>query len=467
MTKTNMGSSNAILRGIFRAGAAVAAIAMFAAASGAQSIPRIPFEKYTLPNGLEVILHEDHTTPMIAVDTWYHVGSGDEKPGHTGFAHLFEHLMFMGSEHVPTGQFDQLLESAGANNNGSTTEDRTNYYETMPSNALPLALYLDSDRMGYLLPALDSAKVDLQRDVVNNERRQRVDNVPYGKSNETILAALYPKGHPYSWPVIGSMTDLSAATLQDVKNFFRTYYAPNNATLVIAGDFNADSAKALVKHYFGDIPRGPQIPPRPSPPPVVVPRDTFLVLQDRVQLPRIYYTWPSVKNFARDDAALSVLASVLTDGKNSRLYKRLVYDLQIAQDVNSYQNGERLAGYFQIIVTARKGVAPDRIDAVIREELARLERDGITSRELARVQNSTRSQFLSSLATDLGKAELLNQYNYFVGDPDYVQRDAARYDAVTRADVQRVARMYLGKPKVVLTVVPEGMTSMMVKGGTR
>ncbi|HWG32592.1 MAG TPA: pitrilysin family protein [Gemmatimonadaceae bacterium] len=445
---------------------ATAAVA-FATTVGAQSIPRIPFEKYTLPNGLEVILHQDHTTPMIAVDTWYHVGSGDEKPGHTGFAHLFEHLMFMGSQHVPTGQFDQLLEAAGANNNGSTTEDRTNYYETMPSNALPLALYLDSDRMGFLLPALDSAKVDLQRDVVKNERRQRVDNVPYGKSDETILAALYPKGHPYSWPVIGSMADLSAATLTDVKNFFRTYYAPNNATLVIAGDFNVDSAKALVKHYFGDIPRGPQIPSRPSPAPVVIPRDTFLVLQDRVQLPRVYYTWPSVKNFAHDDAALNVLASVLADGKNSRLYKRLVYDMQIAQDVNAYQNGEHLAGYFQIIVTPRKGIAPARIDSLVREELIKLQKDGITARELARVQNSTRSDFLRSLATDLGKAELLNQYNYFVGDPDYVQRDAARYDAVTRADVQRVARMYLGKPKVVLTVVPDGMTALMVKGGSR
>jgi zinc protease len=447
--------------------AGAAATVALAATTGAQSIPRIPFEKYILPNGLEVILHQDHTTPMIAVDTWYHVGSGDEKPGHTGFAHLFEHLMFMGSEHVPTGQFDQLLEAAGANNNGSTTEDRTNYYETMPSNALPLALYLDSDRMGFLLPALDSAKVDLQRNVVKNERRQRVDNVPYGKSDETILAALYPKGHPYSWPVIGSMADLSAATLADVKNFFRTYYAPNNATLVIAGDFNVDSAKALVKHYFGDIPRGPQIPPRPSPVPVVIPRDTFLVLQDRVQLPRVYYTWPSVKNFAHDDAALNVLASVLADGKNSRLYKRLVYDMQIAQDVSAYQNGERLAGYFQIIVTPRKGIAPARIDSLVRAELVKLQKDGITSRELARVQNSTRSDFLRSLATDLGKAELLNQYNYFVGDPDYVQRDAARYDAVTRADVQRVARMYLGKPKVVLTVVPDGMTALMVKGGGR
>jgi len=455
-----------IHRGVLHAlatGLAMASLATFATVSSAQSIPRIPFEKYTLPNGLQVILSEDHSTPIIAVDTWFHVGSGDEKPGHTGFAHLFEHLMFMGSEHVPTGQFDQLLESAGANNNGSTTEDRTNYYETMPSNVLPLALYLDSDRMGFLLPALDTAKLNLQRNVVKNERRQRVDNVPYGKSDETILAALYPKDHPYSWPVIGSMVDLSAATLEDVKSFFRTYYAPNNATLVIVGDFNADSAKALIKHYYGGIPRGPQIPPRPSPPPVVIPRDTFLVLQDRVQLPRVYYTWPTVKDYARDDAALSVLASVLTDGKNSRLYKRLVYDLQIAQDVSSYQNGERLAGYFQIVVTPRKDIPPSRIDAIVRAEIARVEKDGITARELARVQNSTRSGFLSSLATDLGKAELLNDYDYFVGDPDYVQRDAARYDAVTRADVQRVARMYLGKPRVVLTVVPEGMTSMMVK----
>ncbi len=447
-----------------------AVIAVLAACSvtlGAQSIPRIAFEKYTLPNGLEVILHQDHTTPVIAVDMWYHVGSGDEKAGHTGFAHLFEHLMFMGSEHVPTGQFDQLLEAAGGNNNGSTTEDRTNYYETTPSNALPLALYLDSDRMGFLVQALDEAKVNLQRDVVKNERRERVDNVPYGHANETILAVLYPKGHPYSWPVIGSMRDLSAATLQDVKNFFRTYYAPNNATLVIVGDFNADSARVLVQKYFADIPRGPQLPPRPTPAPVVISRDTFLISQDKVQISRVYYTWPSVKNFARDDAALNVLASVLADGKNSRLYKRLVYDLQIAQDVNAYQNGQRLTGYFQIVVTPRKDVAPARIDALVRAELANLEKDGITSRELARVQNSTRSDFLRSLGTDLGTAELLNQYNYFVGDPDYVQRDAARYDAVTRADVQRVARVYLGKPKVVLTVVPDGMTAMMVKGGAQ
>jgi len=234
----------------------MAACLTFVAASqaGAQEIPRLKFEKYTLPNGLEVILHEDHSTPIISVNTWFKVGSGDEKPGRTGFAHLFEHIMFMGSEHVAVGAFDKLLESAGATNNGSTTEDRTNYYENVPSNALALALWLDADRMGYLLPTMDLAKLDLQRDVVKNERRQGVDNVPYGRADEVILAALYPKNHPYSWSVIGSMADLSAASLDDVKDFFRTYYAPNNATLSIAGDFDPKEAKRLVAKYFSAIP---------------------------------------------------------------------------------------------------------------------------------------------------------------------------------------------------------------------
>lgn len=461
------------MRALRAALAVVAAVSLFtfatvvAVPAAAQSVPRIKVEKYTLSNGLEVILHEDHTTPIVAVNTWYHVGSGDEKVGRTGFAHLFEHLMFMGSQHVPTGQFDQMLEAAGGNNNGSTTEDRTNYYETVPSNALALALYLDSDRMGYLLPALDSAKVDIQRDVVKNERRQRVDNVPYGKAWETILSTLYPKDHPYSWPVIGSMADLSAASLSDVKNFFRTYYAPNNATLTIVGDFNPDSARALVGRYFGDIPCGPALPARPQPAAVAVARDTFTVLQDRVQLPRVYYTWPTVKTFTRDDAPLTVLASVLADGKNSRLYKKLVYDLQVAQDVNAVQNGSRLAGVFQITVTARPGQSPARIDSLVRAELANVERDGITARELARVQNSTRSSYLAQLASDYATGDLLNMYNYFVGTPDYVQQDVARYDAVTRADVQRAARTYLEKPKVVLTVVPEGETAAMVRGVSR
>jgi zinc protease len=439
------------------------------AASGAQSIPKIKYEKYTLPNGLEVILHEDHSTPIVAVNTWYHVGSGDEKPGRTGFAHLFEHIMFMGSEHVPVGVFDKELEAAGGDNNGSTTEDRTNYYEVVPSNALPLALWLDSDRMGFLLPTMDLPKVDLQRDVVKNERRQSVDNVPYGRSEEVILAALYPKGHPYSWSVIGSMADLSAASLDDVKNFFRTYYAPNNATLTIAGDFNPASVKTLVSQYFGDIPRGPAVPARPTVPAVTLPKDTFLVMEDRVQLPRAFYNWPTVKLFAPDDAALDVLASVLTSGKNSRLYKKLVYDLQIAQNVRASQQSSRLAGYFQIDVTPKEGQGLANIDGIIQQELQRLMAEPITARELARVQNSFRSSYLNRMASVQNKADILNSYNYLAGTPDYIQQDAGRYDRVTLADVQRVARTYLAKPKVVLTVVPEGKREMMLtaKGGTQ
>jgi zinc protease len=435
----------------------------------AQGTPKIKFEKYTLPNGLEVILHEDHSTPIVAVDTWYHVGSGDEQVGRTGFAHLFEHIMFMGSQHVPVGAFDQMLEAAGADNNGSTTEDRTNYYETLPSNALPLALWLDSDRMGFLLPTMDLAKVNLQRDVVKNERRQRVDNQPYGRADEVILAALYPKSHPYSWPVIGSMTDLSAASLTDVQNFFKTYYAPNNATLAIAGDFNPDSVKKMVAQYFGSIPRGPTVKRRMTVPPVVIPRDTFLVLEDRVQLPRLFYTWHSVKGFAPDDAALDILAQVVANDKNSRLYKKLVYEMQIAQNVRAYQDGSRLDGKFQIDVTPKPGQKVSDIDRIVESEIGNVIKNGVTQRELQRAQNLYKASFLNRLASVLGKAEVLNSYNYFVGNPDYVQQDAARYERVTAADVQRVAKTYLGRPKIVLTVVPEGKKDMMLtaSGGGR
>ncbi len=426
------------------------------------TVPKIRFEKYTLPNGLEIILHEDHSTPVVTVNTWYKVGSGDEKPGRTGFAHLFEHVMFMGSQNVAVGEFDKALEAAGADNNGSTTEDRTNYYENLPANALALALWLDADRMGFLLPTMDKAKLDVQREVVKNERREGVDNAPYGRADETILAALYPKGHPYSWSVIGSMADLGAAEVEDVSEFFRTYYAPNNASITIAGDFNPAEAKRLVQLYFGDIPRGPAMPARPSVAPVMLAKDTFLVLEDRVQLPRTFYTWPTVKVFDKDDAALDVLSSVLASGKNSRLYKRLVYDMQIAQSVSASQYSSKLAGRFEIDVTPKPGQSPAAIDKVVKEEVQRLISEQITERELRRAQNSYRSSFLNRIASNLGKSEVLNSYNYMAGNPDYVQQDAARYEQVTRADVQRVAQTYLGKPKVVLTVVPEGKREMML-----
>ena len=445
------------------------ASAPVAASLGAQATPRIQFEKYTLPNGLEVILHEDHSTPIVTVDTWYHVGSGDEQVGRTGFAHLFEHIMFMGSQNVPVGAFDQMLEAAGADNNGSTTEDRTNYYENLPSNALALALWLDADRMGFLLPTMDLAKLNLQRDVVKNERRQRVDNQPYGRADETILAALYPKTHPYSWPVIGSMVDLSAASLDDVKNFFRTYYAPNNATVVIAGDFDPAAVKKLVAQYFGPIPRGPTVKRRTTIPAVVIPRDKFIVLEDKVQLPRLFYTWPTVKAFAPDDAALDILALVLANDKNSRLYKKLVYDLQIAQNARAFQESGKLDGKFQVDIIPMPGQKVADIDRVVQTEIANIIQKGISTRELQRAQNSYKASFLNRLASVLGKADQLNFYNYFVGTPDYVQQDAARYERVTAADVQRVAQKYLGKPKIVLTVVPEGKRDMMLTaaGGAR
>jgi zinc protease len=296
-----------------------------------------------------------------------------------------------------------------------------------------------------------------------------VDNVPYGRADETILAALYPKTHPYSWPVIGSLADLDAATVEDVSQFFRTYYAPNNASITIAGDFNPAEAKRLVELYFGGIPRGPAMPARPNVAPVVLAKDTFLVLEDRVQLPRAFYTWPTVKLYDRDDAPLDVLASVLASGKNSRLYKRLVYDMQVAQNVSASQYSSKLAGRFEIDITPKPGQNLAAIDRIVAEELQKLVNEEISERELRRVQNSYRSSFLSRIASNLGKSETLNSYNYMAGTPDFVQQDAARYDQVTRADVQRVARAYLSKPKVVLTVVPEGQRQMMLtaNGGDR
>lgn len=428
------------------------------------TIPKIEIIKYTLKNGLQIILQRDTTTPIVSVNTWYHVGSGHEEVGRTGFAHLFEHVMFTGSSNVPTGHFDELLEAAGASNNGSTTEDRTNYYETLPSNALALALWLDSDRMGFLLPALDQSKLDIQRDVVKNERRQSYDNAPYGRAYETIQAAFYPKGHPYSWSVIGSMEDLSAATLDDVKNFFKKYYVPNNATMAIVGDIDIEATKRLVEQYFGDIPAGTPVPAQVIPPEVVLEKDQYILLEDKVQLPRIYYTWPTAAAYAPDDATLSVLGSVLSEGKNSRLYKTLVYDLQIAQDVAAYQYGSKLTGMFQIIVTPKPGESTMKIDSIIASELERLQKEGITDRELDRVKNSTRSHFLAQLQSAEERADLFNTYNYFVGTPDYIQQDLNRYETVTKEGVRDIAVKYLSKPKLVLTVVPTGQADQMVRG---
>ena len=415
----------------------------------------LPYTIDTLPNGLTLIVHEDRSVPTVAVNVWYHVGSGDERVGRTGFAHLFEHLMFMGSQNAVYPAFDRLLEAAGGNNNGSTTEDRTNYYESGPRTALPLMLWLEADRMGWLLPTMDRAKVDLQRDVVTNERRQSYENRPYGQAFINLPSAMYPPGHPYSWPVIGSMRDLTAASVEDVKNFFRMFYAPNNATLVVAGDVDPVEVRRLVRQYFAEIPRGPA-PDRPPTPTFQLPRDTTVVLEDRVQLPRLYIDWHTVKGYATDDAALNVLAYVLTGAKNGRLTQTLVYDRQVATNVFAGQDGKLRDGDFSVIATGKPGTPLDTLQAIVDRELARLIAQGPTQHELDQAQNSLEASQLRQLENVDAKADQLNYYYYFTGQPDFLAQDLARTRAVTAADVQRVARQYLQAPRVVLSVVPEG-----------
>ncbi|HVX89455.1 MAG TPA: pitrilysin family protein [Gemmatimonadales bacterium] len=424
----------------------------------------LPFSIDTLPNGLTLIIHQDRSVPTVAVNVWYHVGSGDERVGRTGFAHLFEHLMFMGSQHAEYPAFDRLLEAAGANNNGSTTEDRTNYYESGPRTALPLMLWLEADRMGWLLPTMDSAKVDLQRDVVKNERRERLENAPYGIARDHLPSALYPAGHPYSWPVIGSMRDLTAASVEDVKNFFRMYYAPNNATLVVAGDVDPAEVRRLVRQYFGDIPRGPT-PDRPPTPSFQLRRDTTVVLEDRVQLPRLYLNWHTIKAYTPDDAALNVLGYLLTGAKNARLTQALVYDRQVATNVFAGQNGALRDGDFSVITTAKPGTPLDTLQAIVDREVARLIAEGPTARELDQARNSLEASQLRQLENVDAKADQLNSYYYFTGNPDYLSQDLANLRGVTAADVQRVARQYLQAPRVTLSVVPQGRPELAATRG--
>lgn len=422
--------------------------------------PRIsvPASVDTLPNGLTLIVHEDHSVPTVATNVWFHVGSGDEKAGRTGFAHLFEHLMFMGSQHAMYPQFDRLLEAAGASNNGTTDNDRTAYYEWGPSNATPLMLWLEADRMGWLLPTMDSAKVDAQREVVKNERREGVENQPYGIAQDILAPALYPKDHPYSWPVIGSMTDLSAATLEDTKEFFRKYYAPNNAVVVVAGDVKTDSVRRAFRLMFADIPRGPAIT-RPTPAPFTV-RDTNIVAEDRVQLPRLYLAWHAVRRNAPDDAALEVTQRILAGARNARLTNALVYTDEVAGDVIASNDSKKLDGDFTILATARPGKDLDAVRTAIDQQLARLAADGPSDRELQQARNTLESQFLNRLEFVNAKANQLNEYFYYTGVPDGFQHDLDRFRAVNAEDVKRVVAQYLLAPRVTLSIVPKGKTEL-------
>ena len=426
---------------------------------------QIPHSKRTLSNGLDVIVHEDHQLPMVAVNIWYHVGSKNERPGRTGFAHLFEHLMFEGSEHHDHGYFPPL-QRAGGLINGSTSADRTNYWEVVPTGALDLALWMESDRMGYLLPALTEKKFTNQRDVVLNERRQNYENKPYGLAGMALSAAMFPPDHPYHWMTIGSADDLRAASLDLVREFFQTYYHPANASLSLAGDLETERAFELAEQYFGSLPAGPKVARVRVDAKLAA--SANLVLEDRVELPRLYLSWHSPAMFVRDDAELDIVADVLAHGKTSRLYKSLVYERRIAADVSAYQHSREMGGLFQFACTASAGVSLSELNSAILAAIAELGAHGPTDLELARGLAQTEAQFIYRLQTvggTGGKGDQLNAYNTFTGDPGYFDRDRQRYfDVTSKGAAAAVNTWLLNAPSVSLSVVPKGRRDLALPG---
>jgi zinc protease len=425
---------------------------------------RVPFTKVTLANGLDVVVHEDRRVPLVAVSVWYHVGSKNERQGLTGLAHLFEHLMFEGSEHQAGGYFGPLQE-AGALLNGSTSTDRTNYWELVPRNALRLALWMEADRMGWLLPALSADRFETQRGVVLNERRQSYENRPYGLAQFAIMEALFPADHPYSWPTIGRPADLAAATLDDVRDFFVRYYHPGNASIVIAGDAGVDDVLSTVEEFFGEIPPGPAIVKGRPASASVEPRR--LALQDRIELPRLYLSWRSPAMFADGDAELDLFGDLIGNGRSSRLYRRLIHDRRVAAELAAGQASREWAGTFQIIASAAPGHTLDDLESAIYEEVERFVEDGPSDDELERGRAQAESSFvlrLQSLGGFGGKADQLNAYNVYLDTPDSFDADLNRYREATADSVRTTAEAWLDPRKaIVLSVVPEGRPDLATK----
>ena len=425
----------------------------------------LPFTKRTLANGLDVIVHEDHHVPIVAVNIWYHVGSKNERPGRTGFAHLFEHLMFEGSEHHNTGFFPPL-QQAGALLNGSTNTDRTNYWAVVPTSAIDRALWMESDRMGYLLPAVTRERFETQRDVVLNERRQNYENRPYGMAIMALTSALFPPEHPYSWMTIGSAEDIRAMQLEDVQAFFRTYYHPSNASLVLAGDIETERGFELADLYFGEL------EPGRKPLPVIASsslgREHRLMLEDRVELPRIYIGWLSPAMFAADDAELDLVADLLANGKTSRLYRTLVYERRIALDVSAHQHSRELGSFFLLAATAAPGQSLAEIYGEIDAELDRLSGLGPTDNEMERALAQAEAQFVYRLQTVGGfggKSDQLNAYNVLCGNPGFFPADLDRYRQATHESVRSAAARFLRRDaRVVLSVIPRGQPALALPG---
>jgi zinc protease len=418
--------------------------------------PKIEFEKCRLANGLEVILSEDHRLPLVAANIWYHVGPANERPGRTGFAHLFEHMMFQGSKYVGENQI-KVLQAAGATDiNGTTGFDRTNYFETMPAEKLELALWLESDRMAFLQETLTARNLANQRDVVRNERRER-ENTPYSLVEEELYRQLFPSGHPYHASIIGSHADIESVCLRDVRDFCRQYYVPNNASLALVGDFDSDEARGVVEKYFGPIPAGASVPRLDVTTPAILSQKRVTVT-DRVELPRVYKAWLTASIYQPGDAEADVLAQILGGSPASRLYQKLVYDRQIAQDVSAGHQSLALGSVFMLHATANPGIALADLEHALDDELQALQSSGPTSQELERARNTIQTNFVFGLEQAGGMggvANHLNGYNHYLGDPGYVAQDWARYDAVCIADVQRAA-LELGNDASVVILGVQG-----------
>ncbi|HEY8468358.1 MAG TPA: pitrilysin family protein [Longimicrobiales bacterium] len=442
-----------LIRSMIAAGLALGLVAGNAAAQG---VPPIEFSEFTLPNGLRVIVHEDHSTPLVAVNVWYDVGAAHEEPGRSGFAHLFEHMLFQETENLEAGEILRLIPAAGGTFNGTTNSDRTNYFEILPANRLNLALWTHRERMAKL--RVNAENFAREREVVKEERRRSYENAPYAEAVAVTLDTLLNDWPPYDHPVIGSMADLDAATVDDVRAFYERYYVPNNATMVIAGDVTVGEVRKLVEQYFGDIPRGPEMPPLPTPTPT--PRtdgERRITVEDKLAtLPLIAMGFNIPPHDHPDTYALQLLSSIFSQGESSRLHQRLVKEERAALQVVSFLNSRQGPGSFLFYALPNQGVGLERLEALIAEEIEKLTRDGVTERELQKAKNQLRADQIMGRQTVFAKTEALQHYRRYHGDPAEVNRDLDRYMAVTADDIRAVARKYLTEAnRTVMTVVPQ------------
>jgi predicted Zn-dependent peptidase len=441
-------------------GLAVLATALLGSARtrAAEGDPKIPVERYRLDNGLEVLLHPDRTVPLVYVSLWYHVASGDETPGKTGFAHLFEHMMFQGSQHVGEDQHFKVLKKVGVSViNGSTNTDRTNYFEQVPSHQIETALWLESDRMGYMLPLLTAASLDNQREVVRNERRQNYDNVPYGKDRFVTNQLLYAEGHPYRYLTIGRHEDLARASLEDVKNFFRTWYVPSNATLMIAGDIEIPQAKKLVDKWFGTFPKTTRPVHHEVPPTPVTAPKREVVTDDFAKLRRIHYAWHSPKAFAPGEAEMDIVSSVLGRPGTGRLYKILVHDKQWAQSVGVFQQGQGFSGIFHVTADLKPDADVAAVEAVLDQEIERVTKEPISERERKRVITEAEAGLVRGLEPLAARGESLQRFNHFLGEPDSFTRVLDNFRNATPDGIRATAARFLGKQnRIEVVTMPAG-----------